>query len=288
MVLQISSAATLPELARSVALGRDGRTAYAVGRWGVRRLEAGHWVGVALPAGIEPAMLHGVLTTPTGDPIVYGEQGILLGQGPAGLVPWSPRDPEVTWLSAVLLPSPSEIILVGEGVSSGLPILGLLRPGQPLVRRFVEGTARLLGATRLSTGSILACGEGGELVVVGSGPAEPIHWGRTGHLVAAVAMADGGAHVVGSGGHALLLTSTGDARLEPVQTTRDLFCVALGPDGVPWAGGGDARLVRRTPSGWVRVPLPPPAQGSIRALEIGPMKLFALLDDGIVVEGALA
>jgi hypothetical protein len=123
---------------------------------------------------------------------------------------------------------------------------------------------------------------------VGSGPAEPIAWGRTGHLVAAAATPDGGAHVVGSGGHALLLTPTGDARLEPVQTTRDLLCVTLGPDGTPWAGGGDARLVRRTPSGWIRVPLPPLAQGSVRALEIGPMKLFALLDDGVLIEGTLA
>jgi len=279
----------LPDRAWSMAFRPDGRVAYALGAFGLLRHEGAGWSANMLPAGLDPAQLRGVLTTPSGEPVVYGERGAFWGQGADGVfTPWMAQDADVTWCSASLMPHPAEILLVGEHAGQRLPILGVLRPGQPLARRMVEGTRRLHAATRLVSGGILACGENNELLYLGNGPAEPVAWGRTGNLVALIPTPDGGAHVVGNGGHALYVSAGREARLEPVQTTRDLCCLSMGPAATPWAGGQDARLVRRTPSGWVRVPLPSSCQGNIRALSAGPLLLAVLCDDGQILEGAMA
>ena len=282
----LRSRALLPDRAWAMAFEADGRRALALGRFGLLRNDAGVWSANLLPSALDPLQLRGVLATPQGA-LVYGERGQLWGQGPDGVfVPWSAPDPELIWSNAVLVPHPAEILLVGEQADQQAAVLGLLRPGQPMIRRVLEGTQRLSSATRLTSGGLLVCGEGGELLLVGNGPPEPIPWGRTGHLCAILPTPDGGAHVIGSGGHALLITAGREARLEPVQTTRDLYTLAMAQ--TPWAGGQDARLLRRTPSGWVRIPLPSPLQASIRALHASATTLSVLLEDGQIVEGSLA
>jgi photosystem II stability/assembly factor-like uncharacterized protein len=265
----------------------DGRAAFALGRFGLLRYDGGAWSTNLLPATIDPLQMRGVLATPNGGVLVYGERGQLWGAGADGVfIPWSAPDNDLLWLNAVLVPHPAEILLVGEHTDHQAAALGILRPGQPLSRRSIEGTQRLLAVARLVSGGLLVCGEGGELLHIGNGPPEPVAWGRTGHLVAILPAADGGAHVVGTGGHALHVTSAREARLEPVQTTRDLLSLAMTPAAIPWAGGQDARLLRRTAGGWLRVPLPPQLHASIRAIHATTASLQVLLDDGQLLEGS--
>lgn len=278
-------AAALPDRAWSMAFGPEARVAYALGRFGLVRCESGVWGANLLPAALDPATVRGVMTTPAGELVVYGDRGTLWGQGPDGaLRPWAAPD-EIHWQHASLVPHPAEILLIGEHAAQRRPVLGLLRPGQPLTKRPIENVGKLNAATRLVSGGILVCGDNGELLFLGNGPPVPIPWGRTGHLMSITASLDGGAHVVGSGGHALFVTPLREAKLEPVQTTRDLTVVAMGPAATPWAGGQDARLLKRTLGGWVRAPLPPAAQGSVKAIFAGPSVIHVMLDDGAIFEG---
>lgn len=284
---QLRSGATLPEPAWALTFDAEGRRAFALGRFGLSRLEAGAWSKNLLPSTLDPNQLRGLLATPQGV-LVFGERGQLWGQSADGsFVPWTTPDKDLIWLNAVLVPHPAEILLIGEQVDQISSVLGILRPGQAIVRRPIEGVQRLTAATRLVSGGLLACGEGGELLYLGNGAPEPVSWGRTGHLSTLIPAPDGGAHIVGSGGHALYVSANREARLEPVQTTRDLFSLIMTPSG-PWAGGQDARLLRRTPAGWIRVPLPSSLHGNIRALHASTSSLSVLFDDGQWWEGSFA
>jgi eukaryotic-like serine/threonine-protein kinase len=285
--VRVLTTGQFPERAKALALTPDGRVGYALGRFGVRRWEAGTWSAVPLPQALDVAAARGLLATPAGEAVIFGERGSLWGVLPDGTGhPWAPADHDVTWTNAMLSLHPAEIVLLGEAASR--PALGLLRPGQALVRSAIDAGSRLHASARLGSGARLLCGEGGVLLLTGSDGQIAVPWGRTGHLWAVVASADGGAYVVGSGGHALVVTPAGEAKLEPVQTTRDLHCVAVSPLGVAWAGGADARLVRRGPSGWMRVPLPAHLTATIGALQVGATAVLALLDDGSVVEAPAA
>jgi len=119
-----------------------------------------------------------------------------------------------------------------------------------------------------------------------------------GHLHAIARMPDGGGLTVGAGGHALSLTTRLEAKLEAVQTTKDLVSLVVTDDGQAWAGSTQARLLRRTaPSGaqpsWVRMnKSAEPNQGgapsstmiAIATLQSG-TSIRAIGDDGGVVEG---
>jgi serine/threonine protein kinase len=285
---RFGSRAMLPDAAWAMTFSSDGRGAFALGRFGLLRHDGGAWSGNLLPAGLDPLQMRGVLAMPQGA-LVYGERGQLWGQGAdGGFVPWTTPENNLIWLNAVLVPHPAEILLIGEHTDQQAAALGVLRPGQAITRRTIEGTQRLTAAARLVSGGLLVCGDGGELLHIGNGPPEPVAWGRTGHLAAILPTADGGAFVVGSGGHALRVTAGHEARLEPVQTTRDLLTLATTPAAVPWAGGQDARLLRRSAAGWIRIPLPSSLHASIRALHADATTLRVLLDDGQLLEGSFA
>ncbi len=122
----------------------------------------------------------------------------------------------------------------------------------------------------------------------------PIIWGRTGHLYAVAPTADGGAFAVGSGGHALRISPQATlvglpnlptVTLEAVQTTRDIVSVVLDDDGSAWAVGGQARLLHRRSSVWVRIPLDPSIQGQLVAVRARRDGITVLGEDGIVLEG---
>ncbi|MCS6900358.1 MAG: serine/threonine-protein kinase [Myxococcales bacterium] len=286
---QIRSQALLPDVAWAMTFSLNGRAAFALGRFGLLRYENGVWSTNLLPSTIDPMQMRGVLAMPQGGVLVYGERGQLWGASTEGtFLPWSSPENHLLWLNAVLVQQPAEILLVGEHIDRQTAVLGVLRPGQPLGRRSIEGTQRLLAVTRLLSGGMLMCGEGGELLYLGNGPPEPVAWGRTGHLTAILPAMDGGAHIVGTGGHALHVSANLEARLEPVQTTRDLLTLQMTPAAIPWAGGQDARLLRRTSGGWLRVPLPPQLHASIRALYSSTTSLHVLLEDGQLLEGPLA
>ncbi len=282
--VRVVSSSLLPETARAIAFAPDGHTAYALGRTALFRFRGGVWAHVVLPAGFDTAALTGLLVSPAAEVVLFGQRGALFGLSPDGsLRPWAAADPDLSWVGGVV--ERSEILLVGTSAIRRVPVVGILRQGGSLSTATVEGSSRLLAATRLESGNILACGEAGELAVLGAGPARGLPWGRTGHLFA-LARTDDGVHIVGTGGHALLVARDLGVRLEPVQTTRDLFCVTA-EGGQVLAGGTEGRLVRRTPSGWTRVPLPKEATGTVRAITIGDTHFTCAHDDGLVVAGRL-
>lgn len=279
--------ALLPGLAQAMTFDLEGRFAYALGSFGLLRSEDGVWSNNLLPTSLDPGRLRGLLAIPQGV-LVFGEQGHLWGQSNlSAFSPWMPPDQDLIWSGAVLTSHPPEILLFGEHSRRSVSILGLIRPGQPAFWQPFEGVRAITAASRLSSGELLVCGEGGTLLFLGSGPTQSVDWGRTGHLTAVLPTQDGGAHIVGSGGHALYISPSKETRLEPVQTTRDLSVLTMTPSG-PWAGGQDARLLRRTPNGWIRVPLPTSLHGSILALHTNQNSISVLFEDGQWWEGPLA
>lgn len=147
---------------------------------------------------------------------------------------------------------------------------------------------------RLTGGALILCGTQGALLEVSGGEARPIPWGRTGHLYAVAAALDGGAFTVGSGGHALRisppaalpgLSAPPSATLEAVQTTRDLTSVVLDDEGTAWAVGGQARLLQRRQSVWMRIPLDPAAEGRLVAVRPRRDGITVLVENGTVLEG---
>ena len=283
---RVTSASGVPEVARAVSVAPHARVAFALTRQTLHRFEGMTWRPLAAP-GVDLASIHGLLATPAGEVVLFGGHGALVGVASDGAVQrWAPSDPDITWTAATL--HPTEIVLVGETPGRRGAVLGFLRPGQPLVKQPIDAQTRVTAAGRLSSGGVLVCGESGELLHVGQGGTVPIPWGRTGHLFALAATPDGGAYVVGSGGHALHVTPGREAKLEPVETTRDLLCVAVAAGGLTIAGGAAARLVKRTPKGWARVGLPPQAQGAVRAVQVSTTGVLAVLDDGTVLEGSVA
>ncbi len=99
---------------------------------------------------------------------------------------------------------------------------------------------------------------------------------------------------MGSGGHALRvsppaalpgLSAPPAATLEAVQTTRDLTSVVLDDDGAAWAVGGQARLLQRRQSVWMRIPLDPAADGRLVAVRPRRDGITVLVENGTVIEG---
>ena len=102
------------------------------------------------------------------------------------------------------------------------------------------------------------------------------------------AVKDGGALVVGAGGHALSLTARLEAQLEAVQTTRDLLSLVVAEDGIPWAGAAQARLLRRTNGSWVRMSGDVGIAAGVVAIAASASHVRGICDDGAVIEGTLA
>jgi hypothetical protein len=149
---------------------------------------------------------------------------------------------------------------------------------------------RLNGVARLSSGPLVACGDWGNIARIDGASVERAGAICQGHLAAIAALPDGGAVTVGAGGHALRLSARLDPALEAVQTTRDLTALAVGSDGVTWAGAVQARLLRRTPDAWVRISGDVGITPSIVALWTGGAEgrvVRAICDDAAVIEWRL-
>ena len=140
---------------------------------------------------------------------------------------------------------------------------------------------------RLSTGAVIACGDDGALVRLDVAISAAIPWGRTGHMLAIAARSDGGAFVVGSGGHALSLSPNLQANLEAVQTTRDLTSVAVAQDGTAWAASTHRRILQRRGTTWARVPLDVNMEEATSILIVQPLfdTIRAVASDGQLIEG---
>jgi hypothetical protein len=134
---------------------------------------------------------------------------------------------------------------------------------------------------------LLACGDWGTLARIELGVVDHVGSVCGGHLNAIHALPDGGAVTVGVGGHALYITSRLEAQLEAVQTTRDLGALTVGEDGAAWAGSAQARLLRRTGSGWLRMSGEVGITPNIVSIHAAARLVRAICDDGAVIEGRL-
>lgn len=270
-----------------------GRSIMAVGARGLYHFAHGLWSTMHLPVGVDARLVRSITRVPGGKLLIYGDTGLAVILSPTSQpdrLMLGERD--ITLLGAHA--DAEGALLVGEKLSRPSGVLIEIRWGTAPIVRLVEGTTRLLGVTRSITGAIIACGASGALLEIRSGSRMDIAWGRTGHLHAITASPEGGAHVVGSGGHALRVEppsgsspagSPHTATLEAVQTTRDLRSVSLDTKGHPWAVGGQARLMQRAGGVWMRVPLDPSAQGNLIAVSARDDGVTVLGEDGSVYEG---
>ncbi len=282
----------LRDRVRAAAFVPDTGAIYAVGLQGAYRFFRGHWAPLALPAGLDVRRVRGIARLRQGDLLLHGDAGLALVLSPAGAVRVLPGvDGDYNWLGSYT--EDGDVVLAGERRSA--PIGALAEVGTSTGQAHtLTGTTRLFGATRLSSGALLACGSHGDLVQFFRGTHRDVAWGRTGHLYGIVRATHGGAHVVGSGGHALhvvMHTSMGvdaagtlSATLEAVQTTRDLWSVAVDPVGNAWAVGSDARVLERRGVQWVRIPVEGVKGHLVAVSTTGPTTL-AVADDGTVIEG---
>lgn len=270
-----------------------GRSIIAVGSRGLYHFAHGVWSTMQLPASVDARLIRNITRIPGGKLLLYGDSSLAVVLTPAAepeRLKLGERD--ITLLGAFA--DAEGILLVGEKLSRPSGVLIEVPRGTAPIIRLVEGTTRLLGVTRAAGGSMIACGANGALFEITGGSRRDIAWGRTGHLHAIVAAPEGGAHVVGSGGHALRVSpppsgspygTPHTATLEAVQTTRDFKNVMLDTTGQPWAVGGNARLMQRRNAVWMRVPLDPSAQGNLIAASPREDGITVLSEDGTVYEG---
>ncbi|HEX8795659.1 MAG TPA: serine/threonine-protein kinase [Polyangiaceae bacterium] len=287
--------------AKSAAFDASGEAAVAVGPTGLLRWAGAGWTQVALPPELDARLLRGVTWLRAGEILLYGARSTAVRFVPGtGIEAWQMPDVEATFLGAHADPQ-GTVTLVGErparravrggGQTTTMGTLAQFARGKVTLVSDASACARLRGATRLRSGVVVACGDWGAVVRLELGVAEHVGSVCGGHLHAIAAVPDGGALTVGAGGHALSLSPRLQAQLEAVQTTRDLFALAVDAAGCAWAGSAQARLLRRTPTtgaSWVRMSGELGLQSSVVALWVTPRAVRAICDDGAVVEGIVS
>jgi hypothetical protein len=207
----------------------------------------------------------------------------------------SPPDRQASFHGAHVDELSSTILFVGErplqgrGVRPGATVGTALSTTDGRVSALIDvaNSTRLNAVARVLSGALVACGDWGALGRIDGETGRFLASICNGHLLALAALSDGGAVTVGAGGYALYLTPRLEPKLEAVQTTKDLGCVTVGPDGTPWAGAGQARVLRRTESSWVRMTPDMGIASNVLALWAGERVVRAICDDGSVIEGQL-
>jgi hypothetical protein len=279
-----------------VSFDAGGDGIFAVGTGACFRFASGAWSRVSLARGVEPSSIRGVFRGERADLYVSG-QGFAarLRVDEPTEVEWLPVESSATLVAGAY--DRERVVFVGWSSSGhGLLVEVGARAG---ARGPVAHRLRLVPRPRavacLEGGLVLVCGEQGALVTVDAdGGEREVTWGRTGHLYSAVATSDGGAFVVGSGGHALRVTRPSSvlgppssqalplATLEAVQTTRDLFSVSLDEVENPWAVGANARLLQRRNGTWMRVAVELAGESKLLAARIRAGVTTVVAEDGAV------
>jgi serine/threonine-protein kinase len=297
---RIASRPMTGERLRAGVIAADRHSIIAVGAHGLYYYARSVWSAMQLPANVDARFIRGAIRSPHGELVLFGDSGFAMAVTRAGVAEAFPiKDHDLTLLGAYA--DDRGVIFVGERISRPVGVLVEVPRGGPAKTRSIEGCPRLHAATRLTrpadpaaSGTLLVSGTQGGLFLVDEAGERPITWGRTGHLYAIANTADGGAFAVGSGGHALRispqatlpgLANLPTATLEAVQTTRDLSAVVLDDDGSAWAVGGQARLLHRRASVWMRIPLDPAIQGQLVAVRARRDGITVLGEDGLVLEG---
>jgi len=261
----------------------EGRSILAAGSRGVYRLVRGAWSKVPLPGGVSSREVRGIGRSAGGELLLFGEGGLagaLSSRGTFRRLTAADRD--TVWFAAHA--DDLGITLVGERTSRPCGVaLVMPNEGAPWIYT-IEATGRLTAVTRLPAGPLLAVGTQGVIVAIDERGVHDVPWARTGHLYAIGAGAAGPAFAVGSGGHALRIERLGGdvvATLEGVQTTRDLFAVAVDPGtGSAWAAGSDARLLERRGDAWIRVPLDAGVTSPLIHVAARAARIMVLGEDG--------
>jgi serine/threonine-protein kinase len=285
-----------PGLVREAAFGANGESAVGTGPTALARWERGAWAGLALPPHIDARRVRGVRFLPNGELFLFGEKSLAARLGPGVADLWSFPDGEPTFLAAHV-DRDGTITLVGErpirrsaaaSQAEAIGCVAQLSGARVVFAADAPTCTRLHGVTRLVNGPLVACGDWGNIARIDGGSIELTGAICQGHLAAIAPLEDGGAVTVGAGGHALRLSPRLEPALEAVQTTRDLTALAIGSDGVAWAGAVQARLLRRTPDAWIRISGDVGITPSIVALWASDRVVRAICDDAAVIEWRLA
>ncbi len=289
---RVVSRSVQEKLLATASFSPAGDTAIAVGPGGLARWTRGAWTSLPPPASIDPRAIRAIKVLPEGDLVLLGEQGLAARvSARGGHEVWGPLPRHVT-LRGVSLHRDTAVV-VGEsrgkqGTGEPVGFAAQVSGGRLGFAFDVPSATRLHGVARLDAGAVIAVGDRGALVRLDRGQAEAHEPICRGHLVAVEPVKDGGAVTVGGGGHALYLSPHLGARLEAVQTTRDLCALAIGADGAAWAGAAQARLLRREVDSWVRMSGDLGIVPRIVAIWPGDAFVRAVCDDGAVLEGRAA
>jgi len=289
---RIACRALKGERLRAAVIAEHRHSIVALGVHGLYYYARGQWSAMQLPEGVEARSIRGLARSSRGEFVIFGDEGLAMSMSRGGTTErFSIDDDDIALLGAHF--DAEGLVLVGERMSHPVGVVVEIPTGKEPIIRDIEDTTRLHGVTRLAGGSLVVCGTQGALLELAGNDERRIVWGRTGHLYAISATADGGAFAVGSGGHALRIApppklpgnpTPPSATLEVVQTTRDLVCVSIDEDQSAWAAGGQARLVHRQGSAWTRVPLDPSLQCVLIAVRARRGGVTALAEDGTVLE----
>jgi eukaryotic-like serine/threonine-protein kinase len=298
---QIVTRSLAPGTVRAAAFAPSGDVVLGAGQSGMVRWDRGAWTGlsVSAAAAADSGAVRAVHWLRDQDALMVGEHGLALQVNAAGAVEaWSIPDRELTFLGAHVDEGAGVITLVGERPARSnqprsvpgntIGIMAQLFGGRLTLVAEAPTCTRLRGATRLTTGTLVACGDWGTLVRLEMGVAEHVGSICGGHLHAVSALSDGGAVTIGVGGHALYINARLEAQLEAVQTTRDLHALAVADDGSTWAGSAQARMMRRTATGWLRMSGDVGITPNVVAIWASARLVRAVCDDGAVIEGRLA
>jgi serine/threonine protein kinase len=282
---------------RAAAFETGNEAAIGIGARGFIRWQGTSWTHLSLPREIDEASVQGLAWAGPNELLVFGSRGLVARVAPGGGVHrWPVPDVEVTFLGAHV-DTQGTVTLVGEKHAPRAMRGGAPSTTMGVMAQFVRGKlsvlanapmcSRLRGVTRLRSGVLLACGDWGAIVRFELGVAEAVSSACTGHLHAVGALEDGGAVAVGAGAHAIAISPALRAQLEGVQTTRDLFALGIDATGAAWTGSAQARLLRRTPAGWVRMSGELGLPSSVVALTAARRCVRAICDDGAVIEGTV-
>jgi serine/threonine-protein kinase len=282
--LQALSGALRGVTLRAALFGADG-SVLAIGPAGVYRWAERAWSVLATPIGLDPALVRGMLRTPDGQIVLIGDGGLIATLEPQGhVVRWPLAINDIS-LTRAWMDGPGELIAVGQRVPQRTGVIVHVARGHEHRALVVDTATPLRDVARVPSGPLIVCGDGGALLHIRLPTQEPIAWERTGNLFAIAIRPDGGAAVVGSGGHALSLSSSLVAALEPVQTTRDLFALAIAADGSAWAAGAEGRVLRYNGSLWERVAPTVLVPSRLIAMGASTQTMLMLGEDGTIVEG---
>lgn len=287
--------------ARAATFAPTGERAYAVGTAGVMMWkERTGWVRLAPPlgsGGVAGGLVGGLAWIGEEELLAYGASSFVARIAvDGGSETWPVPHDDATFRGCYG-DDRGTVTLVGERPAPGALRGGVQGSSAGTVAQFVRGKLTLVSGAptcaglrdvaRLRAGDLVACGDWGSLVRIELGVVAPLAPICAGHLNAICALPDGRAVTVGAGGHALSLSPRLDPQLEAVQTTRDLFALAVDPNGVAWGGSAQARLLRRSGGSWVRMTGELGLASSIAAIWATPRAVRAICDDGAVVEGVV-